>query len=138
MLLQLQSLEKVNLELLSISNTYISILAAFAHSLERKGWEVHSQLEHHSVSGPPLEKFQGTPFEKEEHVLETLKKLPDAKRALVLMNSHVGGHKYVGNCIVRIVLTVPCWYHSSTSFTLNRYTSPRDRVFGMAASQHTK
>lgn len=48
----------------------------------------------------PLEGLPGTPEEKSAATLEQLRELPGQKRALVLMNSHIGGHKFVGNVIV--------------------------------------
>jgi hypothetical protein len=38
--------------------------------------------------------------EKDAYVTHTLKTLQTAKKALILFNSHMGGHRYSGNCIV--------------------------------------
>lgn len=71
-------------------------------ALEREGWEVHTQLEDESTFGAPLEDLKGTVDEREEAVLAQLKALDalDTKRALILCSSHIGGHKFAGNCIV--------------------------------------
>lgn len=79
-------------------------LLAFQTSLEREGWEVHTQVEDPALSGAPLEEFQGSEDEKQAEVLRQLKSIAvenaDQKRALVLYNSHMGGHKFAGNVIV--------------------------------------
>jgi hypothetical protein len=75
---------------------------AFIHSLESKGWETYTQLEDPSHSTfPPLEDLTGTSDEKEAEIISRLKALQMEKKALILRNSHIGGHKYAGNCIVR-------------------------------------
>ncbi|KAK7044800.1 Sucrase/ferredoxin-like-domain-containing protein [Favolaschia claudopus] len=80
----------------------------FTHSLQHRGWTVDTQLEHMIES--PLEKLNGTNEEKEAHVLETLKELQDAKKALILYNSHMGGHRYAGNCIIYTPRGTSVWY----------------------------
>ncbi|KAF7360233.1 hypothetical protein MVEN_00752100 [Mycena venus] len=70
----------------------------FTDSLHRRGWTVDTQIEH--IIDPPLERFSGTSEQKDAHVIETLKTLQTAKKALILFNSHMGGHRYAGNCIV--------------------------------------
>ena len=77
--------------------------------LERQGWEVHTQLEDPSSYGlTPLEDLAGTPEEKDAEILRQLKAHDAAtcetKRALILKTSHIGGHKFAGNCIVRSFL----------------------------------
>ena len=77
-------------------------------ALEREGWEVHTQLEDTSTYGPPLEDFKGTQEEKDAEYLRLLKTYDshspdwDNKRALILKCSHIGGHKFAGNCIVSL------------------------------------
>ena len=52
--------------------------------------------------GPPLEEMDVTPEEREENIASHLRDSTESKRALIIKTSHVGGHKYAGNCIVRV------------------------------------
>ncbi|KAJ6516126.1 Sucrase/ferredoxin-like-domain-containing protein [Mycena sanguinolenta] len=81
---------------------------AFIECLHRKGWTADTQLEHIVV--PPLESFAGTAEEKALHVEEELKALPAAKKALILKISHMGGHRYAGNCIIYTPQGSSVWY----------------------------
>ncbi|KAJ7665885.1 Sucrase/ferredoxin-like-domain-containing protein [Mycena polygramma] len=81
---------------------------AFTNSLLQRGWTVDTQLEH--IIDPPLEKFSGTAEEKDAHVNDTLKSLQTAKKALILFNSHMGGHQYSGNCIIYTPNGASVWY----------------------------
>ena len=71
-------------------------------ALEHEGWEVHDQVEHPSHHAASLEEFKGTEEEKEGSYLKQLKEAAESKRALIIRNSHMGGHKFAGNCIVSI------------------------------------
>ncbi|KAJ7204800.1 Sucrase/ferredoxin-like-domain-containing protein [Mycena pura] len=81
---------------------------AFTDSLERRGWSVDTQLEH--FLDPPLEKFAGTTEEREAHVINTLRTLQTSRKALILYNSHMGGHRYAGNCIIYTPSGASVWY----------------------------
>ncbi|KAJ7202988.1 Sucrase/ferredoxin-like-domain-containing protein [Mycena haematopus] len=81
---------------------------AFTNSLHQRGWTVDTQLEH--IIDSPLERFSGTTEEKGAHVLQSLKALQTAKKALVLFNSHMGGHQYAGNCMIYTPNGVSVWY----------------------------
>ena len=72
-------------------------------ALEHEGWEVHDQVEHPSHHAASLEEFKGTEEEKEGSYLKQLKEAAESKRALIIRNSHMGGHKVAGNCIVSII-----------------------------------
>lgn len=117
----------------------LSSLSAFIKSLETQGWDVDTQLEHPSLSmGPPFEDLNVIPEEREENIASQLKESADAKRALILKVSHIGGHKYAGNCIVS------CLLHSNFIFSwllipsiLGRSIHLRDLESGMAESLHT-
>jgi hypothetical protein len=77
------------------------IILALIKSLEAHGWDADTQVEHPSLTmGLPLEDLNVTPEERDENVAEQLKQSADSKRALIVKVSHVGGHKYAGNCIV--------------------------------------
>lgn len=70
-------------------------------SLESQGFEVHTQLE--DPTGPSLEEVEGTEEDRENEFLRRLQAFADSeepKKALILKNSHVGGHKYSGNVVV--------------------------------------
>ncbi|KAJ7689432.1 Sucrase/ferredoxin-like-domain-containing protein [Mycena rosella] len=82
--------------------------SAFTESLGRRGWAVDTQLEH--IVEPPLEKFSGTAEEKDAHITETLRELQTAKKALILYNSHMGGHQYAGNCLIYTPTGSSVWY----------------------------
>jgi len=80
---------------------------AFIKSLESHGWDADTQLEHPSLTmGPPLEDLNVTPEEKHENISAQLKQSSEAKRALIVKVSHVGGHRYAGNCIVSTLQVV--------------------------------
>ncbi|KAJ7108659.1 Sucrase/ferredoxin-like-domain-containing protein [Mycena epipterygia] len=81
---------------------------AFTDSLERRGWSIDTQLEH--IIDPPLEKLSGTEEEKDAHITHTLRELQSAKKALILYNSHMGGHRYAGNCIIYTPNGSSVWY----------------------------
>ncbi|KAJ4472257.1 Sucrase/ferredoxin-like-domain-containing protein [Lentinula aciculospora] len=84
---------------------------AFEHSLEEHGWTVDTEIEHpvHSV-GPPLEELQGTEEENEERIAKQYQELALEKKALILRNSHTGGHRYAGNCIIYTPQGSGVWY----------------------------
>lgn len=74
---------------------------AFIKQLEAHGWDADTQVEYPSLTmGQPLEDLNVTPEERSETIAEQLKQSADSKRALIVKVSHVGGHKYAGNCIV--------------------------------------
>ncbi|KAF8803860.1 hypothetical protein BYT27DRAFT_7195197 [Phlegmacium glaucopus] len=84
---------------------------AFIKSLEFQGWDADTQLEHPSLSmGPPLEDLNLTPEESEENISSQLKECAEVKRALILKVSHIGGHKYAGNCIIYTPSGSGIWY----------------------------
>lgn len=87
-----------------IANIMASFLA-ITTSLESCGWEVHDELDHpEHYDEPPVEEITGTDEERQAAMSERLKKTAEShtelKRALVLYNSHTGGHKFAGNVIV--------------------------------------
>lgn len=87
---------------------------ALTGALEREGWEVHTQVEDPSLLGPPLEEVSGTEQDKEAEVLRRLKsvdpKNAETKRALIVRNSHMGGHKFAGNVIINTPQGATIWY----------------------------
>ncbi|KAF5369867.1 hypothetical protein D9758_001271 [Tetrapyrgos nigripes] len=84
---------------------------AFTHELESRGWTVDTEIEHplHSM-GVPLEEYQGTEEEQQEFVMKQLQELPGQQKALIIRNSHMGGHRYAGNCIIYTPQGAGVWY----------------------------
>jgi hypothetical protein len=50
--------------------------------------------------GLPLEDLNVSPEERDENITVQLKQSLESKRVLIVKVSRVGGHKYVGDCIV--------------------------------------
>lgn len=75
---------------------------AFIHSLQQNGWAADTQIECQCLMGPALEDLRGPSIEPEEYITKQLKISSTEKRVLILRTSHVGGHKYAGNCIVSL------------------------------------
>lgn len=90
--------------------------SAFTRSLRSHDWEIHTQLEDlTSIVGPPLESLQMTAEEKTTDILRQLRALPEQHKALILKNSHTGGHKYAGNCIIYNPQGSGVWYGRVTT-----------------------
>ncbi|KAI6047120.1 Sucrase/ferredoxin-like-domain-containing protein [Pisolithus marmoratus] len=91
---------------------------AFTQYLEREGWEVHTDLEDMS-SEPTLELLLSTgnanSADPETVYQSQLTALPAQRRALILRNSHVGGHKFAGNVIIYTPAGASVWYGRVTS-----------------------
>jgi len=88
----------------------------FIRSLYSHDWEIHTQLEDlASTVGPHLESLVVTPEEQTADILRQLKELPAQKKALVLKNSHIGGHKFAGNCIIYTPQGSGVWYGRVTT-----------------------
>ncbi|KAG1892706.1 Sucrase/ferredoxin-like-domain-containing protein [Suillus subluteus] len=81
----------------------------FHQYLEREGWEVHTDL-YDLTSEPSLESQASSTTEKEQLIETQLRSLHAEQRALILMNSHVGGHKFAGNCIIYTPRGAGVWY----------------------------
>jgi len=87
----------------------------FTRCLHNHDWEIHTQLEDlASTVGPSLESLS-TPEEQTADVLRQLKALPAEQKALILKNSHTGGHKYAGNCIIYTPQGSGVWYGRVTT-----------------------
>ncbi|KAL0949559.1 hypothetical protein HGRIS_009608 [Hohenbuehelia grisea] len=84
---------------------------AFIDALEHNGWIADTRLEDPShTMDYPLEEVDGDDEEREAYLLKHLKDLSTEKKALILRNSHIGGHKYAGNCIIYTPQGVCVWY----------------------------
>ncbi|THH27289.1 hypothetical protein EUX98_g6903 [Antrodiella citrinella] len=87
---------------------------ALTLELEREGWEVHTQVEEPCALGAALEDFKGTDEEKDAEVQRILHDLDprtaETKRALIVKNSHFGGHKFAGNVVIYTPQGVGVWY----------------------------
>ena len=68
---------------------------------------MHTQLDDPSDHGAPLEEMSGPDEDRDAEYVRRLRAFDpthaDPRRALVLMVSHIGGHKYAGNVLVRVV-----------------------------------
>ncbi|KAH7916735.1 Sucraseferredoxin-like protein [Hygrophoropsis aurantiaca] len=90
---------------------------AFTQYLEHENWEVHTELEdlsHHEALSSPTQNSgsdsSDTESEAESAFEAQLKALPDHHKALILRNSHIGGHKFAGNCIIYTPRGACVWY----------------------------
>ncbi|KAH6914840.1 Sucrase/ferredoxin-like-domain-containing protein [Coprinopsis sp. MPI-PUGE-AT-0042] len=84
---------------------------AFIKTLEAQGWDADTDVEHPSVlMGPPLEDLPITDVAREQNMATQLKESTESKRALIVKVSHVGGHKYAGNCIIYTPSGAGVWY----------------------------
>ncbi|KAG6333507.1 hypothetical protein ID866_5583 [Astraeus odoratus] len=85
----------------------------FTQYLEQENWEVHTDLEDPSGE-PTLESLVNSSTEDgadPEMMYESqLKALTGRNRALILRNSHIGGHKFSGNVIIYTPLGASVWY----------------------------
>ncbi|KAG9030350.1 hypothetical protein FRB95_004005 [Tulasnella sp. JGI-2019a] len=98
---------------------------ALTCSLESCGWEVHDQVDDPECSGKPMEDVPEG--EREAAALQQLKGLTsgeadETKRALVLYNSHTGGHKFAGNIIIYFPNGTGVWYGRVSSHEVGAVT----------------
>ncbi|OAX40649.1 hypothetical protein K503DRAFT_714071 [Rhizopogon vinicolor AM-OR11-026] len=81
----------------------------FTQYLEREGWVVQTDLQ--DLSSEPSLESQASPDTDKEQLIETqLKSLHVEHKALILKNSHIGGHKFAGNCIIYTPRGAGVWY----------------------------
>lgn len=66
--------------------------------------------------GKPIEELDVSADEREEIIKNQLKELTDVRKVLLIRNSHMGGHKYAGNCIVSSMFSLPECIFMSTSY----------------------
>jgi hypothetical protein len=92
---------------------------AFIQYLESENWEAHTELEDLSDS-PSLESSLSIYPDPEIAFEARLKALQDDRKALILRNSHVGGHKFAGNVIVSVLVS----HFPSSVVMLNVHFSP--------------
>ncbi|KAK7060322.1 hypothetical protein VNI00_001087 [Paramarasmius palmivorus] len=81
---------------------------AFTHSLEHSGWTVDTEIEHPTQESPGPEDLQ---------------QLATQKKALLLRNSHTGGHKFAGNCIIYTPQGSGIWYGRVTTHEVDAIVS---------------
>ncbi|KLO11261.1 hypothetical protein SCHPADRAFT_999075 [Schizopora paradoxa] len=89
--------------------------AEFAASLRALDWQVDTDIDEvpHCGSGP-LEELPST-TDRAQEALRQLQSLSDpasstTKKALILKNSHFGGHKYAGNVVINYPNGAGVWY----------------------------
>ncbi|KIP07026.1 hypothetical protein PHLGIDRAFT_433946 [Phlebiopsis gigantea 11061_1 CR5-6] len=82
-----------------------------AHALGLAGWEVHTQPDDPAAHGTaPLEHLAGSAEERDAAYDTLLHEAAAAQRALIVKVSHVGGHKFAGNCIIYTPQGASVWY----------------------------
>ncbi|QRV87900.1 altered inheritance of mitochondria protein 32 [Ceratobasidium sp. AG-Ba] len=86
---------------------------SFCTSLSSLGWDVHTQIDDPAEYGHPA--IEDLPEPRADAILEQLQEIrkPDgqhSQRALILRNSHIGGHKFAGNVIIYFPTGNGVWY----------------------------
>jgi hypothetical protein len=120
-----------------------AIFAEFSRALGEHGFEVNTQLDDpHHISQIPLEDFAGTEAECQKELVERLKLAHEGeldshghKRVLILKNSHIGGHRYAGNAIVGLPLSL---HKKKLTTHYNRSIHHKVAVFGTDVCHHGK
>lgn len=84
---------------------------ALIRSLEHRGWDADTQIQCPSYTyGSPLEDLTLTAEQRGDIIQTQLKESAVSKRALIVKVSHIGGHKYAGNCIIYTPQGAGVWY----------------------------
>jgi len=91
----------------------VKLEQTFINSLNHNGWETHTRIECPEI--PSLESLTGSSEEKAAAIVTQLKALPAERKALILKNSHTGGHKFAGNCIIYTPQGSGVWYGRVTT-----------------------
>jgi len=89
----------------------------FTRVLHSEGWSVDTDMDDLTCHGCPLEDFEGSNEDREAEILrrfETFSAAP-TKKALILKNSHMGGHKFAGNVIIYFPQGAGVWYGRVTT-----------------------
>ena len=81
-----------------MSFTYYS---GFIQYLGVHGWQVDTEVDASISHEIALEDSGLSREELDQSFNDKLKDSSESKRALILRISHIGGHRYAGNCIVR-------------------------------------
>ncbi|KAG8765684.1 hypothetical protein FRC12_007360 [Ceratobasidium sp. 428] len=86
---------------------------SFCTSLSSLGWDVQTQIDDPAEYGHPA--IEDLPEPRADGVLEQLREIrkPNgeySQRALILRNSHIGGHKFSGNVIIYFPTGNGVWY----------------------------
>ncbi|GAA6008085.1 hypothetical protein JCM10207_007023 [Rhodosporidiobolus poonsookiae] len=90
------------------------LISQFHHHLEKHGLHVDERGDD-LADGPPIEEWEGTVEEKELRMKETLQGVKTDGGSVGLFKvSHVGGHKFAGNCIIFFPNGSVVWYGRAT------------------------
>jgi len=100
---------------------------ALTSSLESCGWEVHDNVDDPDLyDESAMEEIPGAEDEREAKAIQQLKRLQltetGTKRALILFNSHIGGHKFAGNIIIYFPNGTGVWYGRVSSHEVGAVT----------------
>jgi len=90
-----------------IASTVLS--HALRATFEKHQWDVHTELDDIDHLGNPLPDGVASRQEREEVLRHS------QKRVLILLNSHMGGHKFAGNMIIYTASGAGVWYGRVTS-----------------------
>ncbi|KAK2466522.1 hypothetical protein APHAL10511_002164 [Amanita phalloides] len=80
---------------------------AFVHYLGLHGWHVDTDIDPAICHDTALEDV-GQDLERQQN--DTLRESLKSERALILFTSHIGGHKFAGNCIIYTPQGSCIWY----------------------------
>jgi len=85
------------------------LVSALETALHQEGWEVHRELDDVEMMGPPLASASESSDARRKGQESS------QKRALILMNSHMGGHKFAGNMMIYTPTEAGIWYGRVTT-----------------------
>lgn len=108
---------------------------AFIHYLGLRGWHVDTDIDPAICHESALEDLDFPGEDLDRHLNEKLEESSASERALILFTSHIGGHKFAGNCIVSFGIGSPNPWKAEL---LSRYIRHMVLVFGMGACHRMK
>ncbi|KAF8633675.1 hypothetical protein AX15_001286 [Amanita polypyramis BW_CC] len=82
----------------------------FTQYLGVHGWHVDTEIDASIGHETALEDWDLSGEELDQRFNEKLKESSESKRALILRISHIGGHRYAGNCIIYSPQGSAVWY----------------------------
>lgn len=113
----------------------ISHFTAFIHYLGLRGWHVDTDIDPAICHESAFEDLGSSGEDLDRRLNEKLEESSASERALILFTSHIGGHKFAGNCIVSFGIASQ---NSWKAELLSRYTRHMVLVFGMDACHRMK
>lgn len=83
---------------------------AFMQNLEAQGWHAETDIDASVCDEDALEDLTTAESDLQHELDEKLKKSSESRRVLILRTSHIGGHKYAGNCVIYTPRGSCVWY----------------------------